>query len=165
MVDQREYRRALVLKGMRKLGFEPSDFDAICSRGGLLRHIPSGTYEVNERVIADVINPPYGEHASNLGVLIAKDIADMAGLRAYFSDPVSVDELQPVARISGFKGMERESFFHALNQKGMARRAAEELGRPYDEPYRELVYEGRKAAFIPQFYENTVICYSAVPDI
>lgn len=133
VVDQREYRRTLVLEGMRKLGFKPSDFDAICSRGGLLRHIPSGTYEVNERVIADVINPPYGEHASNLGVLIAKDIADMAGLRAYFSDPVSVDELHPVARISGFKGMERESFFHALNQKGMARRAAEELGRPYEE--------------------------------
>ncbi|NMA93620.1 MAG: butyrate kinase [Clostridiales bacterium] len=133
IIDQRKYRRELVLDGMKESGFELSDFDAICSRGGLLRHIPSGTYEVTERVIEDVMNPPYGEHASNLGVLIAKDIADMAGLRAYFSDPVSVDELQPLARISGFKEMERESFFHALNHKGMARRAAERLGRAYEE--------------------------------
>ncbi len=133
VVDQKDYRKKLVLEGMAKLGFKPSDFDAVCSRGGLLRHIPSGTYEVTDRVVADVLDPPYGEHASNLGVLLARDIGSEAGIPAYFVDPVSVDELQPVARVSGFKSMERESFFHALNHKGMARRAAERLGRPYEE--------------------------------
>ncbi len=131
--DQKDYRKAMVLGAMKEMGFEPSDFDAVCSRGGLFKHIPSGTYAVTDEVIATVMDPPYGEHASNLGVLLARDIADEAGIPAYFVDPVSVDELQDVARISGFKGWERQSFFHALNQKGMARKAAEMLGRDYED--------------------------------
>ncbi len=131
--DQKEYRLAMVLAAMKEMGYEPSDFDAVCSRGGLFKHIPSGTYEVSDEVIATVMDPPYGEHASNLGVLLAREIADSAGIPAYFVDPVSVDELQDVARISGFKGWERQSFFHALNQKGMARKAAEMIGKAYED--------------------------------
>ena len=131
--DQKDYREKMVLDAMKEMGFEPSDFDAVCSRGGLFKHIPSGTYAVNDQVIETVMDPPYGEHASNLGVLLAKDIADSAGIPAYFVDPVSVDELQDVARVSGFKGWERQSFFHALNQKGMARKAAEKLGKAYED--------------------------------
>lgn len=133
VVAQKGYRLSLVEDALRELGYSPGDFDAVCSRGGLLRHIPSGTYRVTDRVIADVLDPPYGEHASNLGVLLAREIANEAGIPAFFVDPISVDEMEPTARISGFKGMERESFFHALNQKSMARQAARELGRPYEE--------------------------------
>ncbi len=133
VASQREYRLGLILDWLKSTGKAPADFAAVAGRGGLLRHIESGVYEVTERVIYDALNPVYGEHASNLGVLLAKDIADMAGVKAYFADPVSVDELSDVARISGLNGMERESFFHALNHKSTARKAAAIMGRPYAE--------------------------------
>lgn len=132
IVEQKDFRRKSILDVLKRHDVAVSGMDAVCGRGGLLRHIPSGTYRVTEQVLADVVNPPYGEHASNLGVVLAKEIADMAGLPAFFVDPVSVDELQDIARVSGFCGMERESFFHALNQKSVARKAAQELGRPYE---------------------------------
>lgn len=100
-----------------------SDFDAICGRGGLLRHIPSGTYAVNDRVIHDILHPGYGEHAANLGAYIAEELAKPAGIPAYFVDPVCVDEMQDVARISGMKGMERQSFsMHSITNRWRAGR-------------------------------------------
>jgi len=142
IIDQADYRLSLVKSEIESAGYKPSDFDAVCGRGGLLRHIASGTYEINDNVINDVYHPPYGEHASNLGVILAKSIADSAGIPSYFVDPVSVDEMYEVAHISGFKGMERESFFHALNQKGMARRAANDLGRKYEDMNMIVVHLG-----------------------
>ena len=142
VVDQFAFRRRLIVDALREQGYALGDFAAVCGRGGLLRHIPSGTYLINDRVIEDIQNPPYGEHASNLGALLSKSIADEAGIPAYFVDPVSVDELTDVARVSGFKGMERESFFHALNQKGMARAAAKRLGRPYEDLNLIVVHMG-----------------------
>lgn len=132
VVDQFEYRKNLILKTLEENNFKVTDFNAVCGRGGLLRHIPSGTYQVNDAMIADIKNPPYGEHASNLGALLSKSIADSVGIPAFIVDPVCVDEMTELARVTGFKGMQRESFFHALNQKGMARRAAEQLGTAYE---------------------------------
>ncbi|NLI54223.1 MAG: butyrate kinase [Clostridiales bacterium] len=132
IIDQLPLREGLVRASLSRAGYEIAAFDAVCSRGGLLRHISSGTYEINDAVIRDIYNPPFGEHASSLGPVIAKSIADEAGIPAFLQDPPSVDELQPIARISGMQGMERESFFHALNQKAVARKAAAELGQPYD---------------------------------
>lgn len=132
VIEQGDYRKGLILQSLQKAGYALTDFDAVCGRGGLLRHIPSGTYRVTETVLDDVRNPPYGEHASNLGVLLAKELGDAAGIPAFFVDPVSVDELEPVARVTGYQGMERQSFFHALNQKAVARRAAGMLGKPYE---------------------------------
>lgn len=142
VLDQLDFRLAHIMTALSEAGYSPSDFAAVCGRGGLLRHIPSGTYEVTERVLRDIEHPPYGEHASNLGAVLAKRIADTAGVKAYFVDPVSVDELSDVARVSGLKGMERESFFHALNQKSVARRAARELGRDYGELNLIVVHMG-----------------------
>ncbi len=133
VVDQKEYRLGLISNTLSEMGFELSDFSAICARGGLLRHIPSGTYRVTDKVIADATNAPFGEHASNLGVILAKELGDRVGIPAFFVDPVSVDEMQDLARFSGYKGFERQSFFHALNHKGMARRAAAQLGKAYEE--------------------------------
>ncbi len=132
VVDQLPLRERLVREALRQAGFSPASFDAVCSRGGLVRHIPSGTYVIDDQVIHDIYNPPFGEHASSLGPLIARSIADEAKIPALLVDPVSVDELQPVARISGLAGMERESFFHALNQKAVARKAAGDLGKSYE---------------------------------
>lgn len=142
VVDQFEYRQDLILKTLKDNGYELNDFAAICGRGGLFKHIPSGTYQVNDAMIRDIEDPPYGEHASNLGALLSKRLADTAGIPAFIVDPVCVDEMTDLARVTGFKGMERESFFHALNQKGMARRAAEQLGKPYEELNLIVVHMG-----------------------
>ncbi len=99
----------------------------------MLKHIPSGTYRISDAVLQDIYHPPYGEHASSLGPVIAKQLADLAGIPAFLVDPVSVDEMIPLARVSGYKGMERESFFHALNQKAVARKASAQLGKAYEE--------------------------------
>jgi butyrate kinase len=132
IIDQLPLRESLVRTVLERAGYTPASFDAVCSRGGLIRHIPSGTYRIDDAVIRDIYQPPFGEHASSLGPAIAKRIADEAGIPAFLVDPVSVDELLPIARVTGLKGMERESFFHALNQKAVARRAAADLGRPYE---------------------------------
>lgn len=132
VADQMPYRKALVLAALAEKGVQLADMDAICGRGGLLRHIPSGTYLVDDRVIGDILEPPYGEHASNLGAYIARELADTVGIPAYFVDPVCVDELGDLARVSGLKGIQRESFFHALNQKSVARKAARQRGKPYE---------------------------------
>ncbi len=142
IIDQGPYRKELILKTIQEAGYHMSDFNAVCGRGGLLRHIPSGTYAITDKVIADVKDPPYGEHASNLGVLLAKELADLAGLPSFFVDPVCVDEMTEVAHVSGFKGMQRESFFHALNQKSIARKAAKILGKPYEESRMIVVHMG-----------------------
>ena len=132
IIDQLPLREELVRASLSRAGYTIASFDAVCSRGGLLRHIPSGTYAINEAVIHDIEHPPFGEHASSLGPVIAWSIAKEANIPAYLVDSVSVDEMQPVARVSGLKGMERESFFHALNQKAVARKAASDLGKPYE---------------------------------
>ncbi len=132
VIEQTDYRMSLIRRWLGENGLRPVDFDAVCARGGLLRHIPSGTYLVTNAVLADMADPPYGEHASNLGVVLASELAHEAGIPAYFVDPVSTDEMQDVARVSGFAGMERESFFHALNQKSVARQAAKALGCAYE---------------------------------
>lgn len=142
VVDQFSYRKELILNTLKNSGYEMNDFQAVCGRGGLLKHIPSGTYAVNDAMIRDIENPPYGEHASNLGALLSKDLADSVGIPAFIVDPVCVDELTDVARVSGYKGMERQSFFHALNHKGMARRAAAQLGKPYEDLNLIVVHMG-----------------------
>ena len=142
IIDQLDFRKAVIEATLAQNGFAGTRWDAVCGRGGLLRHIPSGTYEVTDAVLADIKNPPYGEHASNLGAVLARALAQPVQAPAFFVDPVSVDELSPLARISGLKGMERESFFHALNQKAAARMAAQELGRPYEELNLIVVHMG-----------------------
>ena len=132
VVDQLPLRERLVRSALQNAGYATASFDAVCSRGGLVRHIPSGTYAIDDQVIHDIYHPPFGEHASSLGPLIAHSIAAEAQIPAYLVDPVSVDELQPLARVTGLDGMERESFFHALNQKAVARKAALDLGKPYE---------------------------------
>ena len=132
VVDQLPLRERLVRSALQNAGYTPASFDAVCSRGGLVRHIPSGTYAIDDQVIHDIYHPPFGEHASSLGPLIAHSIATDAQIPAFLVDPVSVDELQPLARVTGLDGMERESFFHALNQKAVARKAALDLGKPYE---------------------------------
>ena len=133
VIDQAEFRQRAVLEAVAEGGFRLEDFDAVCGRGGLYRPIPSGTYAVSDRVMQDVEQAPYGEHPSNLGAYLARRIGDMAGIPAFFVDPVCVDEMTEVAHVSGFVEFRRLSQFHALNQKSVGRKAARRLGKSYEE--------------------------------
>ncbi|MCD8071601.1 MAG: butyrate kinase [Alistipes sp.] len=128
---QLEYRRRLILDEVA--GVVPDlGFDAVIGRGGLIKPIPSGVYEVNERMLEDLASCRYGSHASNLGAMIAAGIAELSGARAFIADPVVVDEKEEVARITGIAGIDRKSIFHALNQKAVARQYAALRGVPYE---------------------------------
>ena len=133
VIDQAEFRQRAVLEAVAEGGFRLEDFDAVCGRGGLYRPIPSGTYAVSDRVMQDVEQAPYGEHPSNLGAYLARRIGDLVGIPAFFVDPVCVDEMTEVAHVSGFAEFRRLSQFHALNQKSVGRKAARQLGKPYEE--------------------------------
>lgn len=132
IVDQKGLRKDIVLEVLRKKGLEPKDLAAVVGRGGLLRPIPSGCYRVNDRMLEDLFAGVQGEHASNLGGLIADEIARPLGIPAFIVDPVVVDELDDWARLSGVPEIRRRSIFHALNHKYTARLAARQLGKAYE---------------------------------
>ncbi len=133
ITDQYEFRKKVILDFVERAGYSIKSFSAIVGRGGLVRPIPSGTYEVDELMLSELKEGKYGEHASNLGALIANELAKDAGVKAYIVDPVVVDEMIEKARISGHPDFQRKSIFHALNQKAMARKVAQELGKDYEE--------------------------------
>jgi len=134
ITDQFSFRKNLILKEMTERGIDFSSIVAVVGRGGLVKPIESGIYIVNEEMKKDLRNSPLGEHASNLGGLIADDIASsLKGAIAFIVDPVVVDEMQPVARLSGLPEIDRLSIFHALNQKAVARSYASSIGRKYEE--------------------------------
>ncbi|MGC8865103.1 MAG: butyrate kinase [Bacteroidales bacterium] len=134
ITDQFAFRREIILKELFQAGIDINTIEAIVGRGGLVKPIPSGVYEVNERMIEDLKVGVMGEHASNLGGLIAYDIAQTQGkAKAYIADPVVVDELQDVARVAGHPHFQRVSIFHALNQKAVARSYAKSLNKKYEE--------------------------------
>jgi len=134
VTDQFEFRKDIILKELKDAGINLDKISAIVGRGGLLRPIESGIYEVNEKMKSDLLNNTLGEHASNLGGLIADDIAkSFTNAKAYIVDPIVVDELHDVARISGHPLIDRISIFHALNQKAIARTHAKSLSRKYED--------------------------------
>ena len=133
VIDQADYRKEAILKAITEAGYQLTDFAAVCGRGGLYRAIPSGTYAVNDRVMADVEAAPYGEHPSNLGAYLARKLGDMVGIPAFFVDPVCVDEMTEIAHYTGFAEFRRLCQFHALNHKSIGRKAAGELGKKYED--------------------------------
>lgn len=140
--DQFDYRRQLIVNALSEAGFSLKDFSCIVGRGGLMNPILGGTYLVNDRMIEDLQNAIHGEHPSNLGSALAKSIGIESGAPAYVVDPVSVDELMPIARISGISDLERPSWFHALNHKAVARWAAERLGKKYEDCHLIIAHLG-----------------------
>lgn len=123
---QRDYRREIILDWLEGLDIKKGDLSAVVGRGGLLRPIPSGCYEVDELMLSDMKEGRRGEHASNLGAIISNDIAKLFETRAFIVDPVSVDEFDPLARISGIPQIERRSMVHALNVRAMSNRYIKE---------------------------------------
>jgi butyrate kinase len=134
ITDQFGFRKDLILKELISRGINFNDIAAVVGRGGLIKPIESGVYIVNDEMKKDLISSPLGEHASNLGGLIADDIASsLESAKAFIVDPVVVDELQPVARLSGHPEISRLSIFHALNHKAVARSYAASIGKKYED--------------------------------
>jgi butyrate kinase len=132
--SQREYREACIMEVLKDEGVDLAGLDAVVGRGGALKPLESGTYEVNELLVRDVKNGNVqAEHASNLGALMAYEMASPLGKPAYMVDPVSVDEFIEEARISGHPRLKRKSLDHPLNAKMVARKAAARLGMKYEE--------------------------------
>ncbi len=131
--SQLDFRKEIIVSVLQDKGIKISELDGIVGRGGLLKPMVSGTYTVNEAMLEDLKIGYQGQHASNLGGLLAKEISGDYNLPSYIVDPVVVDELDEVARVSGIPEINRISIFHALNQKAVAKRYAREMGTPYEE--------------------------------
>ncbi len=134
ITEQYEFRKKIILNELEKSREKIDEITAVIGRGGMIKPVESGVYEVNEAMKRDLIKGVMGEHASNLGGLIADDIArSLPHARAFIADPVVVDELQDLARVAGHPLFERKSIFHALNHKAIARIYARQIGREYED--------------------------------
>ena len=132
IVDQKEFRKKIITDLLKEKNFDINSLNVVVGRGGMLKPIPGGTYAVTDELLNDLKIGVQGQHASNLGGILAREIADSIGVPSYIVDPVVVDELMPIARYSGVPELPRISVFHALNQKAVAKRYAKEVGKPYD---------------------------------
>ncbi len=131
--DQYEYRIEMILKTLSEKGMPLDQFDAIVGRGGLLRPLAGGTYLLDDALVNALHHAPGGEHASNLGGIIAFHLGQQIKVPAYIVDPVAVDEMEPVARLSGHPELPRLSQSHALNMKAVARKVAKAMGKTYQD--------------------------------
>lgn len=131
--DQYRYRLETILQTLETKGYKLEELDAIVGRGGLLRPMSGGTYLVDEELVEECHQAPGGEHASNLGAILAYHLALPLQIPAYIVDPVAVDEMEPVARLSGHPELPRVSQSHALNMKAVARKVARDLGKIYQD--------------------------------
>ncbi|RDU36731.1 butyrate kinase [Neobacillus piezotolerans] len=133
IADQLPLRLQVVAEFFEKHGFDARRLAAVAGRGGLLKPMNGGTYMVSEDMLSDATSGIFGEHASNLGPVLAFEIASKFEIPAYIVDPVTVDEFIPESRLSGFSGIDRISQLHALNIKAVSRKVARGLGRPLEE--------------------------------
>ena len=142
IADQFEFRKSVIEQALKEANIEKKDLDAIVGRGGLLKPIQGGTYKVSDAMVEDLKVGVLGEHASNLGGIIAKEMADEVSIPSFIVDPVVVDEMEKVAKISGVPEISRVSIFHALNQKAIGRRAAKEMNKKYEDCNFLIVHMG-----------------------
>jgi butyrate kinase len=133
ITDQFQYRQEMILEWLKEEKIEVESLAAVVGRGGLLKPMPGGTYKVTDAMIEDLKIGVQGEHASNLGGIIAKGIADDQGIPSFIVDPVAVDEFDDIARVSGLPELPRKSLVHALNIKAVARRAAKDMNKDLSE--------------------------------
>lgn len=133
ITSQFDLRRRMALEALKEHGVDLKEVQAVIGRGGLVKPIEGGVYEVDDVMLEDLKEGVMGDHPSNLGGIIARDIAGINGVKSFIADPVVVDELSPLARYSGMPENPRISIFHALNQKRVGRHASHQLGKPYDD--------------------------------
>ena len=142
IVDQKDFRKQIILDLLKEKNFDIKSLQVVVGRGGMLKPIPGGTYAVSDALLEDLKIGKQGQHASNLGGILAREISDSIGVPSYIVDPVVVDELMPISRYSGVPELPRTSVFHALNQKAVAKRYAKEQGKAYDSLNLVVVHMG-----------------------
>ena len=140
--DQKDFRKEVILDVLKEKNVDLNDIDVVVGRGGLLKPIPGGTYATTPELLEDLKVGKQGQHASNLGGILASEIAAEINVPSYIVDPVVVDELADVARLSGHPLFPRTSIFHALNQKAVAKRYAKEVGKNYEDLNLIVVHMG-----------------------
>lgn len=162
IVSQKDFRKNIILNLLKEKNFDINTLNVVVGRGGLLKPIPGGTYAVTPELLHDLEIGKQGQHASNLGGILAKDIADPLHIPSYIVDPVVVDELIPIARYSGVPELPRGSIFHALNQKAVAKRYAKETGKPYDTLRLIVVHMGGGVSVGAHEYGKVIDVFNAL---
>lgn len=142
ILAQKDIRKECITDILTKAGVPRDSVDAVSGRGGLLKPIESGTYLINSEMLSDLQSATASLHASALGAVIAREIADEINVPAFVVDPIVVDEMDRNAKLTGMPGVERTSIFHALNQKAIARRLSEKIGKPYENARYVIVHLG-----------------------
>ncbi|MDR2044707.1 MAG: butyrate kinase [Clostridium sp.] len=159
---QKDFRKRLIMELLEKKNFDLRSLDMVVGRGGMLKPIPGGTYAVTDALLHDLEAGAQGQHASNLGGILAREIGDCVGVPSYIVDPVVVDELMPTARYSGVPELPRVSIFHALNQKAVAKRYAKENGKRYEELRLIVVHMGGGVSVGAHEYGRVVDVFNAL---
>ncbi|MCR4924421.1 MAG: butyrate kinase [Lachnospiraceae bacterium] len=162
IVAQKDFRKDIILNFLKEKDFDIKSLDFIVGRGGMLKPIPSGTYAVSPELLHDLEIGKQGQHASNLGGILAKEIGDSIGVPSYIVDPTVVDEMMDIARYSGVPELPRVSVFHALNQKAVARRYAKEIGKPYEELNLIVIHMGGGVSVGPHKRGKVVDIFNAL---
>ncbi len=162
IVEQKDFRKKIITDLLTSKEFDVKSLDVVVGRGGMLKPIPGGTYAVTDDLLEDLKVGRQGQHASNLGGILAREIADEIGVPSYIVDPVVVDELMPIARYSGVPELPRTSVFHALNQKAVAKRYAKESGKAYESLRLIVVHMGGGVSVGAHEYGRIVDVFNAL---
>lgn len=140
--EQKDFRFEAIQQFLENQGILINEIDAVAARGGIIKPIESGTFEINENMVRDLKGSTAALHASCIAGLIGYDLQQKYKIPAYVVDPVVVDELQDVARLTGIPEVERISIFHALNQKAIARQCAKDMGNKYEDCHFVVAHMG-----------------------
>lgn len=162
IVEQKDFRKKVILDILAEKNFDIKTLDVCVGRGGMLKPIPGGTYPVSDELLEDLKIGVQGQHASNLGGILAKEIGDQVGVPSFIADPTVVDELMPSSRLSGMPDIPRRSVFHALNQKAVARRYAKENGKKYEDLNLIVVHMGGGVSVGAHLKGKVVDVYNAL---
>ncbi|MCR5688520.1 MAG: butyrate kinase [Lachnospiraceae bacterium] len=159
---QKDFRKNIILNFLKEKNFDINSLDFVVGRGGMLKPIPGGTYEVTDALLEDLKVGVQGQHASNLGGILAREIGDSLKIPSYIVDPVVVDEMMDIARYSGCPQLPRVSKFHALNQKAVAKRYAKETGRKYEDLNLIVVHMGGGCSVGPHKNGKVIDIFNAL---
>ena len=160
--DQKDFRKEIIVNLLKEKDFDINSLDFVVGRGGMLKPIPGGTYAVTDDLLNDLKIGKQGQHASNLGGILAREIGDSIGVPSFIVDPVVVDELIPTSRYSGVPELPRTSVFHALNQKAVAKRYAKEVGKSYDSLNLIVVHMGGGVSVGPHKQGKVIDIFNAL---
>jgi len=162
IVDQVEFRKKIILDFLKEKNVDINSFNMIVGRGGMLKPVPGGTYKTTDELIHDLRIGFSGQHASNLGGILARDIGDSIGVPSFIVDPTVVDEMEEESRYSGNPELPRISVFHALNQKAVARRYAREIGKKYEDLDLIVVHMGGGVSVGPHKNGKVIDIFNAL---